>query len=331
VVVFFVLSGFVISYSQRNKEPTAASFALARAARILSVTAPALVLTVCLDHLGYWLHPSYYVAMSGYDPAGGLLPFALAQVFMTEVWGLHISPGTDFPYWSVSYEVWCYVFFAMAVFVPKLWRILAVLAAMAVAGPGIVAMFPLWLIGYGCYRICERGGVSRGLGIVLFVGSFAVWAGFESDAGFSKSLILDLGPTFSRLEFVRDYVIAILFGAHIVGFHAICRRAELLCRLTAGPVRWIAGATFSLYLYHLPIAQFLTTIIPWAPESWAGRTAIIGGSLTAIFALAACTERRKTTVKRWILAIGRWASYHLRQASRSAGAVRHRRLTSSRP
>src|SRR4051794_17257355 len=53
VVLFFVLSGYVITYVAHERERTLSAFALARVARIYSVAVPALVLTMALDGLGY--------------------------------------------------------------------------------------------------------------------------------------------------------------------------------------------------------------------------------------------------------------------------------------
>src|ERR1700691_426345 len=52
VIVFFVLSGFVIAYVAERSEVTPRAFAIARLARIYSVALPALVMTFALDAIG---------------------------------------------------------------------------------------------------------------------------------------------------------------------------------------------------------------------------------------------------------------------------------------
>jgi peptidoglycan/LPS O-acetylase OafA/YrhL len=52
-------------------------------------------------------------------------------------------------------------------------------------------------------------------------------------------------------------------------------------------------ATFSIYLFHLPIAQFLTAVTPWSPASWPHRAVVVVGTLVAVYALAEFAERRK--------------------------------------
>src|ERR671933_1824516 len=51
VIVFFVLSGFVITYVASEREPSLRHFVASRAARIYSVALPALALTSAVDLL----------------------------------------------------------------------------------------------------------------------------------------------------------------------------------------------------------------------------------------------------------------------------------------
>jgi peptidoglycan/LPS O-acetylase OafA/YrhL len=64
-------------------------------------------------------------------------------------------------------------------------------------------------------------------------------------------------------------------------------------RILAIVVRFLANHTFSIYLYHLPIASFLITLVPWPPGSLAGRCAILRGTMGGCFLLAQFTERKK--------------------------------------
>ena len=64
VMVFFVLSGFVIAYVADKKEKTFHDYALSRLARLYSVAAPALALTVVVDYVGSRIDYSLY---TGWD------------------------------------------------------------------------------------------------------------------------------------------------------------------------------------------------------------------------------------------------------------------------
>ena len=59
VIVFFVISGFVIAHATAQKERNAADYFISRAARIYSVAVPAIVLTIACDFVGQWIDPRY--------------------------------------------------------------------------------------------------------------------------------------------------------------------------------------------------------------------------------------------------------------------------------
>jgi peptidoglycan/LPS O-acetylase OafA/YrhL len=60
VVVFFVLSGFVIRHVTDTKEMHWPDYAASRIARIFSVTVPAIFLTLICDAIGRAVEPAIY-------------------------------------------------------------------------------------------------------------------------------------------------------------------------------------------------------------------------------------------------------------------------------
>jgi peptidoglycan/LPS O-acetylase OafA/YrhL len=59
------------------------------------------------------------------------------------------------------------------------------------------------------------------------------------------------------------------------------------------PIRFMAGTTFSIYLFHYPIMVAIASTWPDAKDSWGYRLLLIGGTFSAAFLLAQATERRK--------------------------------------
>ena len=57
VMVFFVLSGFVIAWVTETRERTVEDYALSRLARLYSVIVPAFILTAVLDHVAMAINP----------------------------------------------------------------------------------------------------------------------------------------------------------------------------------------------------------------------------------------------------------------------------------
>jgi peptidoglycan/LPS O-acetylase OafA/YrhL len=98
-------------------------------------------------------------------------------------------------------------------------------------------------------------------------------------------------------------VVGGLVAANILGFSAIQERFSL--RGVERPIRWLAGMTFSLYLFHYPLLHLAGSALPGDPASPVRAALLSGLVLLAVAALASVTEKRKATARRAVDAIGR--------------------------
>ena len=305
VTVFFVLSGFVISYATDKRETTALDYGISRAARIYSVAIPALILTYLLDASGKYFNSDYYSIICGYKNTCQPFFYLFCVFFVNQIWFMNALPGSDLPYWSLGYEVWYYIIFGTFLFSQGKWRWFGVFALTALVGPKIVSMFPLWLFGVIAYRFCARGRLRPVGGLALWAGSLAIWVGYEIWARRHGRWMEPRFALLRREELPQDYLVAALFALNLVGFHASSAWLGPVLSPFARPIRWLAGATFTLYLLHMPISQFLSTIVPWPPHAAATRIVIFGGTLCLVFIVAALTERRKDVWRRMISWVAR--------------------------
>jgi peptidoglycan/LPS O-acetylase OafA/YrhL len=291
VDVFFVLSGYVIGYAVDEREPSARIYTINRAARIYSVVVPALVLTYTLDFIGQRLNRDLYFAMVNIRAGNDIWQYVTSLLFINQVWSVNTTPGSLFAYWSLGYEVWYYVIFGVAAFARGFWRNLGVAALLLLAGPNIAALFPLWLLGLFAYRLTSRRLLSHRVCSMLMYGSIAGWLGYHVMSHFTGRLLIPgLGI---RQELVQDYIIGLLFAAHLAGVSIIAPRLAGLSPLVAEAIRWVAGTTFSLYLFHQPIMFIMVSALPWRVDSPAARLIVWTGTMLSVFALAQITERRK--------------------------------------
>ena len=285
VIIFFVLSGYVIAYVTDNRERSLDDYAINRVARILSVAMPALILTFVLDTIGRSTHPEAYNAAWGYSSDQIWLQYLAGATFTNELWRNHINVGSMLPYWSLGYEVWYYAIFA-AFWFPK-GRIRYLLTALLclIAGPKILSLFPIWIGGFAVYYAGKRWTLPRATALGLFAATTAV--------PIILFALTVLGIFQTHATFGERYSTALVFTLNILAAQAIAVHSRRTLDLIEKPIGWLAGMTFSLYLFHLPVAQFLSTLIPWEPGDIRMRLTIMVGTLVIVAILAAFTERQK--------------------------------------
>lgn len=256
VDAFFVLSGYVISYVADTKERDAKTYFVSRAARIYSVAIAAILITIICDAIGrHFGDPALYERYHS-DWAG--LRIGAALTFTSEMWFLSIQPFSDGPYWSLCYEVWYYLIFAAAAYGRNTRKWLVVSAFALVAGPKILSMLPIWLMGVGIYHFrkvlppvqaCTLFWGSLGAIVILLHGNFP--------AATSAAMRTLLGVRYYRLfeyaqNFPADYIIGGLFALNYVSVRGLSQIISLPTRLSAA-IKGAAASTFSIYLYHYPI------------------------------------------------------------------------------
>ena len=314
VILFFVLSGFVIAYAADTRDSGWRRFAFNRASRLYSVAIPALALTVLFDAVGSAVEPAAYDGWWRSDvPLSRALPVSL---LLANEWGaLGIRPGTNGPYWSLSYEAAYYVLFGLAVYLRGPRRVLLLAAAGLIAGLKVLLLMPAWILGAAVYRLLAEprgapGTGDRGAAVAIAVGSAGAYTACLA-AGLPEALstlsLGWLGPAagaslrFSD-EFLWNALIGALFAAHLYAMGLLLRRTGDACRM-APPIRWLAGASFSIYLVHYPSLQLIDAVLPDAP-SVARDFLLISTTLAVCLAFARVFERPLPAIRRRLLRIG---------------------------
>lgn len=314
VIVFFVLSGFVIAHATQDPRTTPTSYAVARLSRIYSVALPAIAVTIVMDALGRSIDPAHYLNDPGYHADNLVLQFTLAAFFLSQLWYLDMPVGSMGPYWSLCFEVWYYVAFGLLHFLPSPRRWIAIGLLALFVGPGIVAYGLFWAMGVLAYRVTQRpmGGLQ---GTVLCLGGAGLMAAATSLGVPGEDAVQRLmAPVLGNANYWHDGGVAIGFALHLIGFSAIAHLAVPALAAIETPLRWLAGATFSIYLYHLPVAHVVRVASPFPADSIAGRILLLGGTFLIVLALASVTERRKRDWQRLFAALLGWGAARFRPA-----------------
>ncbi len=270
VVVFFVMSGYIVYASTTSRQISAVEYVVARASRIYSVTLPAVVFCVVLSVVVAAAVP----ALAAQQPSWR--PFSVADVvgsltFLNESWAMPTDLTLNGPYWSLCYEVWYYVLFGIAFFGRGRWRWPLFCLAALVAGPAIMVLFPVWVFGaWLASNPNRRLRVSAGAAVAIWIGSFVlVWLMQVSNLDqFAKSWLHDRVPGFWRLEagqrLFTDYAVALMLGAHLAVYGSLPAAVQTFFIRSRNLWTALAGFSFTLYLFHRPLTALAGRIV--SPE-----------------------------------------------------------------
>lgn len=262
VVVFFILSGWLVGGSllnKRSRDGIIKEYAIDRVTRLWIVLIPTLMLIVGFKLLTSHLSPqaANFSANNEYSVAtffGNLI--GLQKILVPTF-------GGNFPLWSLSNETWYYVLFPLLVViadtksVPS--RIAAILAAGGLAwllGGPIILYFAIWLLGAAGSRIDLQSNV--GLRSILFIAFAAVAVYFRLN-GKNDDLGFD--------SFPQDLLFSVLFILLLTSMQVrldLGRRAIIIVRRVA---MHLANFSFTLYVIHMPLIGLSGVLIPYLADN----------------------------------------------------------------
>jgi peptidoglycan/LPS O-acetylase OafA/YrhL len=322
VIVFFVLSGYVIAHVSQTRHHDLRSYMLARFGRLHSVLIPALAVTALADLAGSSLEPHLYAGFPPVRDPGVLATAPLFASFMYQSFGNGMRWLSNSPLWSIAYEFWYYVLFGTIVYLRGAMRWLAVVGTACLCGLKILLLWPIWLVGVLLYRERER--------IAALTPRVATLAGILSVAILTW---LCLPTGFSELSGLRDWGIRTIgqnFSAFVlwdlVLVLPICLSMIFVSHPdTAGPgpggsawIKSLADGTFSIYCYHLPLLLLARATGFYAVNSPTQSTLAAIGVVIICLVLSTITERRKRPwLRLWgrILRVERNADPYARDAA----------------
>lgn len=306
VIVFFILSGYVISYITSSKESEPLDYWSNRFARFYSLVIPAVLLCPLLDLAGEALSPQYYVDKTTHTFAW--LRILTSLLYLNQIWTLSIISFSNVAFWSLCYEMWYYVMFAIIIYTRGKKRFWLTAAAMLLLGPKIMILAPLWALGVLLHRSERHFKLAEGHSWTLFLISWPLYALFQhfdlSEYG-SLLLLKWVGPklhneaTFSKY-FLTDYPLALIISANFIGFRGIAHRFSATLLPLEKIIRWLSSYTFPLYLLHQPLLQFFSAVFNGDPVHKLFFVQVISTTLVSIILIGTLTERIRPSFRTWI-------------------------------
>jgi peptidoglycan/LPS O-acetylase OafA/YrhL len=314
VMVFFVLSGFLISSTVIRSHVLGKwswrDYAVNRATRLYVVLVPGLLLGFFWDRLGSWLFAPKGIYTHSLSDLGSAVP--LKNLTLENMLGnllfvqtiLCDTFGSNGPLWSLSNEFWYYVLFPVALAAGLAWagrrlRVAIPLTCLAVfigvfLGRNILIGFLIWIAGCGLVFLYSRVQVrSRfaALGMLCF---FSILSGVT----LAVARVLQRDPLLSDLEvgFVFTLFLFALLQFAVRGnpspYSAVAHR--------------FAGFSYSLYVLHFPFLLFFRAwLVP--PERWQPTltrllcaVSVGAGSLLYAWLVSRVTEAKTDVARKWV-------------------------------
>jgi peptidoglycan/LPS O-acetylase OafA/YrhL len=302
VMVFFVLSGYVIAHVTNTREFTCVEYSASRFARLYSVVLPALLLTALCDYL-------ISKAVGGLE-SNGAIGYLATLFFINRFWlWPNLEAGTNLPFWSLSFEACYYVAIGLCLFAKGYVRVLGLILLSAVAGPSIILLAPVWFFCYGAYHLSRRSQLSllSGLGLwtltmlLLPICHLIEQDFFQEHYGFFRTEYASIGGL------LAEYAAGICFAVNLFAFNAFAHKAIFLLAPFTNIIRWLGSMTFALYLFQYPLVLLLSVYPLGEPTSWIQRIWLVGGTWLVIATLGHLCEQSKGAYKRWFLSVHRLA------------------------
>jgi len=312
VVIFFLLSGFLITQSMLNRAaspgPGLPAFLADRMARIMTPFVPVLILVVLLNaafiesHFGgAGLNRGLAAFVGNFLMLHDHPFFQALDIAHVDTWWRIRPYNTAEPFWTVAVEFWLYAAVGLGFFCvlrgeqirrSYLWGLtivsLPVLVWNCVAGGG-EALTLVWMVGaIAAYLLARLAAADAKVhwrllaACLIGCGALALAARIKT-SGFEP----------------YDLQIAVLIGIVMFGVLIALNRVERVSRWVATPGNFFASYSYSLYLTHNTILVLMFQYTRSLPKP----LSIVIGVLTAQFlawAVYMAFERHYRSVGRWL-------------------------------
>lgn len=254
VVIFFVLSGYVIENTTKNK--TATQYAVARLSSLYSVLIPSLCIVFLIEISLKYLNIDQYQLIH----RGASLPrYLMCLSYTNEIWFLSTAPPIDEPLWSLSFEFAYYLIFGLFFFRKKIKHFnLIFIATCIFFGPKILLMMPIWLMGVLVAKM-KKLKITYSLSFLLVFLSLAcaVWLVMVVP---EYPYVLGTKPWFFAAGFITDAVVGIFVAA---AFYFFPKRNAVFNNSHGRLyyyLRILADLAFPIYILHGPLLVLFKTL-----------------------------------------------------------------------
>jgi len=274
------------------------------------VVLPALILTVVLDYYGSKLA---FIIYDGwwYQANEPIIRILSNLLFVNELWFYSIRPFSNGPFWSIGYEFWYYVLFALWFYLHNRAKYILIGTVCLFVGPKILLLAPVWVMGVVAFRLASSNKVSEKNGWILLFASIAGYLIYRASGGqeavLEQTRIAVGNDLFEKLSwskyFLSSYIIGAFIALNFIGFSSVSHRFSSFFEYLEKPIRYLASYTFILYLAHYPLLQFYSALTFNELTQETQPVLVVAGTIFSVWLLGSITERQKGNYKRMFTAL----------------------------
>ena len=269
VIVFFVISGFLVgglTLSKWLKNISYLDYFAARFSRIYSVLIPALLIGGGTDLIGsiffnkseIYTNSAYYNTSSMGDIiTNNLNPIVfLGNLLNLQGMGFSIF-GSNGPLWSLGYEWWYYMIFALILmlFLEKKILIKLISSTLIIIflftfPVKLIIWMSIWLLGVGILILAESSVPKppRSITLILFISALIISRLTHNSDNLSNHESL-------LSEFIRDFSFGLAFSIYLLSHYNSSATIPF-----PALHRWLANFSYTIYLFHFPMFVFLLAV-----------------------------------------------------------------------
>ncbi len=288
----------MIAYVAAEREFSLPEFAISRIARVYSVVIPALALTIAVDvlfmHVAPRVDPHALLASIPFYQYHGFPKYLVMDLFFgNNLWGLGETAFSNSVYWSMCFEVYYYLIFAITYYLTGKWRIALLIMVLVIVGPWAFLRFHLWAFGCLIYWLHRNWTMPVAAARILFAASAAV---LVIDLASDLNLRIDDRLDALSSGWITHSVLRRVLGDTLTGLAvAVNILAAGYAAFTIGRFgRWcayLASFSFSLYLMHVPLLRLWQAY--WRPGPILSLVLV----LISVWLLSQFTEKQKVHLR----------------------------------
>lgn len=246
VIVFFVLSGYLIFYTVDKKDNYKfKDYFIDRFSRIYSVLILAIIFTIFLDYIG-GLSSINYQNIDLVPQDNQIVRFFINLFSMQGIQGYRVQLGSNPALWSIGYEFTFYIVFGLLYFgykMNKKYFYIIAISILVLMGLKLTIYMFVWLMGGVSYILSKKIKIILSK-YVLFI--FPI---------LTVSIIQYLNIYTSFDEYSKDMILASVLAClflfdYRINFSKIYKKVN----------KYLSQYSYTIYAFHMPIIFYIFSI-----------------------------------------------------------------------